>query len=139
MTLPKNQAARRIADNNHAAKRRAVNEATKRAKRFVLSNALKKVKSLERQVEQAVARADNCKAKFIIQNKSRFTALKETRQVINAHKRSVKRSVHNKMKMSADAALHKVTAEKMEIEERNKRLQKALAYQEKIYDHNGLM
>ena len=37
--------------------------------------------------------------------------------------------------MSADAALHKVTAEKMEIEERNKRLQKALAYREKIYDH----
>ena len=91
--------------------------------------------SIERQVEQAVARADNCEAKFIIQTKSRFTALKETRQVINAHKRSVKRSVHNKMKMSANAALHKVTAEKMEIGERNKRLQKALAYREKLYDH----
>ena len=135
MTGPKNQAARRIADNNHAAKRRAVNGATKRATRLTLSNALNKVKSLERQVEHAVARADNCEAKFIMQNKSRFTALKETRQVINAHKRSVKRSVHNKMTMSANAALHKVTAKKMEIEERNKRLQKALAYQEKIYDH----
>ena len=38
------------------------------------------------------------------------------------------------MKMSANAAVHKVTAEKMEIGERNKRLQKALAYREKIYD-----
>ena len=109
----KNQAARRIADNNHAAKRRAVNGATKRAKRL-----LKKVTRLERQVEQAVAIADNCNAKFI-----------------NAHKRSVKRSVHNKLKMSANAALHKVIAETKEIEERNKRLQKALAYRESI----GLM
>ena len=32
MTWPKNQAARRIANKNHAAKRRVVNEATKRAK-----------------------------------------------------------------------------------------------------------
>ena len=57
------------------------------------------------------------------------------RQVINAHKQFVKRSVHNEIKMSADAALHKVTTEKMKVEERNKRLQKALAYREKVCDH----
>ena len=113
MTRLQNQSARRIADKNHAAKRRAVNGTTKRAKRL-----LKKVTSLERQVEQAVARADNCNAKFI-----------------NAHKRSVKRSVHNKMKMPANVALQIVTVEKMKVDERSKRLQKALAYCEKIYDH----
>ena len=37
--------------------------------------------------------------------------------------------------MLAKAALHKVTAEKMKLEERNKRLQRALAYRQKIYDH----
>ena len=64
MTWPKKQAARRIAYNNHAAKRRAVNGASKRAKRLVLSNALK---------------ADICAGKFIMQKKSRYTALKEIR------------------------------------------------------------
>ena len=127
MTWPKNQAAKRIAYNNYAAKRRAVREAAKRAKRLALSNALKKVRSLERLLEQAAARVENCEAKFIIQNKSRFAALKEMRQVINANKGSVTRFVHNKMKMSAKAALKKVTAEKMKVEERSKRLKKALA------------
>ena len=98
MTGLKNKAARRIADKNHAAKRRAVNGATERAKRL-----LEKVTSLERQVVQALARADNCNAKFI-----------------NAHKRSVKRSVHNKLKMSANVALDKVIVETKEIEEHNK-------------------
>ena len=88
MTGFKNQAARRIAAKNSAAKRRAVNGATERAKRLLV-----KVTSLERQVVRAVARADYCNAKFI-----------------NAHTRSVKRSVHNKLKMSANAALHKVIA-----------------------------
>ena len=46
----------------------------------------------------------------------------------------VKRSVHNKLKMSANAALHKLTTEKMKVEQRNKRLQKALAYRDMIYD-----
>ena len=123
----KSHAARSIADNNYATKRRAANGATTAVKRLVLSKALKKVKCLERQVEQAVARADNCEGKFIMQKKSRFTALNELRQVINAHKQIVKRSVHNKLKMSA--------TEKMKVDQRNKRLQKALAYREMIHDH----
>ena len=104
MTGFKNQAA--FAARNCAAKRRAVNGATERAKRLLV-----KVTSLERQVVRAVARADYCNAMFI-----------------NAHTGSVKRSVHNKLKRSANAALHKVIAETKEIEERNKRMEKALAY-----------
>lgn len=91
MTGLKNQAAGRIADKNHAAKRRAVNGAIERAKRL-----LEKVTSLERQVVQALARSDY------------------------SHTKSVKLSVHNKLKKSANVVLHKAIAESKVIEERNK-------------------
>ena len=99
----------------------------KRVKALALWTALQKITQLERYIKQANARTANSESKFSILNKARFAAKKETRQVIQANKEFVTRSVHEKMMMSAKAALKKVTAVKMKGEERSKRLKKALA------------
>ena len=76
---------------------------------------------------QANARTENCESEFSILYDARFVAKKEARQVIQANKGFVTRSVHDKMKMSAKAAMNKVIAEQKKVEVRRKRLQKALA------------
>ena len=119
MTWPKNQASRRIAYNNYAAKRRAVKEATETAKRLALTIALKKVSSLERELDVAIARANHFEARLLKEKKLRFATLTEKRRVIYEYTGSVTRDEHEKMKKSAKAALQKVTVEKRKVEERN--------------------
>ena len=81
----------------------------------------------ERQLKQVIARTENSEAKFSINNKSRFAYLNEIQQVMKANKGFVTRSVHDKMNMTAKAAMNKEIAEQKKVEERKKRLQKALA------------
>ena len=112
MTWPKNQASRRIAYKNYAAKRRVVKEATETAKRLALTIALKKVSSLERELDVAVARADYFETRFSDGKKLRFAALAEKRRVTYEYKGSFTQVEHEKMKKSAKAALQEVIGNK---------------------------
>ena len=112
MTWPKNQASRRIAYNNYAAKRRAVKEATETAKRLALTIALKKVSSLERELDVATKRRDHFEARLLEEKKLRFAALTEKRRVIYEYTGSVTQVEHEKMMRSTKAALQEVIGKK---------------------------
>ena len=112
MTLPKYHPARRIAINTYAANKRVVKEAAEKDKRLALTIPLKKIGSMERELDVATAKADHVEARFSKEKKLRFAALAEKRRVIYEYTGSVTQVEHEKFKKSAKAALQKVIVQK---------------------------